>query len=297
MYQRAFLFNGIGPRYDKLLASLTPELTDRYEVLYEKACAHLGLKKDIQRNTGYDAKIAEWLVPFICDRVIYEFIIGKEILPDIGIGYSSGIVSASACFGSIPHEAAWDIVRTHRSMLKLLDEKEIRLGAAIIIGFSYQDLHELLSETFSPDELVIGSGNSRVHSMICGKAEAVNKAIELCTQQGALKTIDLKTGTAFHHKMMAQYSTEYIDYCNRLEYKDPKYPMISVFDQTVLTTAAGIARENQLNVYTQMRWDLALKELERLGVTEFVDISANGSLKKLSRVSRKCKVYTLEDFC
>ena len=38
-----------------------------------------------------------------------------------------------------------------------------------------------------------------------------------------------------------------------------------------------------------------IKELEELGVTEFFDVSANGAVSKFSRVSRKCKIYTLED--
>ena len=39
----------------------------------------------------------------------------------------------------------------------------------------------------------------------------------------------------------------------------------------------------------------AIKELEQLGATEFFDISTNGSLSKLSRVGRKCKIYTFDD--
>ena len=62
-----------------------------------------------------------------------------------------------------------------------------------------------------------------------------------------------------------------------------------------MTTGEQVLRENQLNVYTPIRWDLSLKKLEEMGVTEFFDISANGAVKKFSRVGRKCKIYTLED--
>ncbi|MBQ4466186.1 MAG: ACP S-malonyltransferase [Oscillospiraceae bacterium] len=297
MYNRAFLFNGIGPKYEKLLAKLTPEMTEQYQAYYSKACEHLGLHKDIEKNHGYDAKIAEWLVPFVCDRVIFEKCIAQGILPDIGVGYSSGIVSATACFGSFPYEAAYDIVKTHRSMLIALDEQQVKLDTGIIVGFSYDDLLALLRSQFSEEELVIGSSNSSFHAMISGKAPAVEKAIELCTNEGALKAFRLGTGTAFHHEIMKQYSQEYIQYCHNVTYKDPKYPMLSVFDMSILDTAEKVAHENQINVYTQMRWDLALKELEKLGVKEFIDISANGSLSKLSRVKRGCRIYTFEDVC
>jgi hypothetical protein len=62
-----------------------------------------------------------------------------------------------------------------------------------------------------------------------------------------------------------------------------------------MTTGKQVMTENQLNVYTPIRWDLALNKLEELGVTEFFDVSANGAVSKFSRVSRKCKIYTLED--
>ena len=37
------------------------------------------------------------------------------------------------------------------------------------------------------------------------------------------------------------------------------------------------------------------EELENMGVREFFDVSANGAVSKFSRLSRKCKIYTLED--
>ena len=295
MYNRAFLFNGIGSKPEKLLAQLTPEMTDRYETYRKEAFTRLGLDLDMDKNTGFSAKAAEWMVPFLCDRVVYEYLIGQGITPDIGAGYSSGIVSASACFGSIRHEDAHDIVMTHLSMFRGLQEKGIRLDMGIIIGFHYDELKELLSGRFSSDELIIGSGNSDFHVMISGRAETVEKAIEFCQNEGAIKAFSMGTGTAFHHPLMEQYSTEYISLCQRLAYKEPEYPIISVFDHTVLKTADEVRKENLLNVFTPMRWDLALKNLEKLGVKEFIDVSANGAIKKFSRVGRGCRIYTLED--
>lgn len=295
MYNKAFLFNGIGSSPEKLLAMLTPEMMEKYETYKTEAFTRLGLSTDMEKNTGYSAKAAEWMVPFLCDRVIYEYLTEKGITPDIGAGYSSGIVSACACFGSIRHEDAHDIVMTHLSMFRNLQENGIKLNMGIIIGFPYDDLKELLDSKFSPDELVIGSSNSSFHNMISGKADAVEKAVELCISEGAIKAFTMNTGTAFHHPLMEQHSQEYIGLCRDLDFRDPEYPLVSVFEQKVLKTAEDVRRENMYNVYTQMRWDLTLKKLEELGVKDFIDISANGAVKKFSRVSRKCRFWTLED--
>ncbi|MBQ9894127.1 MAG: ACP S-malonyltransferase [Ruminococcus sp.] len=293
--KRAFLFNAIGSRPEKLLVKLPPELMDRYTHYFDVAFDRLGLNKDIEKNTGYDVKVAEWIVPLLTDRVVFEYYIEKGIIPDIGAGYSSGIVSISACFGSMRHEDAHDLMMSHRSMFRSLKEHGLKLDMGVIIGFSYDDLSELLNGHFTSDELMIGSGNSSFHVMICGKAEAVNKAIELALNEGAIKAFSMGTETAFHNPIIEAYSQEHMEVCRNIQYKDPKYPIISVFDHNIMTTAEEVKRENLLNITTPIRWDIALKKLEESGVKEFFDVSSNGAVHKFSRVSRKCKIYTLED--
>ena len=179
--------------------------------------------------------------------------------------------------------------------MRCLEEHDQKLDMGIVIGFSYSDIEELFADKFSPDELVIGSGNSKFHVMVSGKASAVEKALLLCQNEGAIKAFSFGTGVAYHHPIMKQYSQEYVDFCASTEYSAPTYPILSIFDREVMTTGQQVLRENQLNVYTPIRWDLAVKKLEELGVTEFFDVSANGAVSKFSRVSRKCKIYTLED--
>ena len=295
MYNRAFLFNGIGSKPEKLLVNLPPELMDKYEFYLDSAFGRLGLSKDLEKNSSYDGRVAEWIISLICDRVVFEHYISKGIIPDIGAGYSSGIVSISGCFGCVPHEFAHDIIMMNRATMRCLDEQGEKLDMGIVIGFSYNDIEELISARFSPDVLVIGSGNSKFHVMLSGRTEAVAEALDLCQKEGALKVFSFGTGVAYHHPVMEKYSREYVDFCASTEYRAPDYPMLSIFDREIMTTGQQVMRENQLNVYTPIRWDLALKKLEELGVTEFFDVSPNGAVSKFSRVNRKCKIYTLED--
>ena len=132
--------------------------------------------------------------------------------------------------------------------------------------------------------------------MISGKAEAVRRALELMLAEGAIKAIPFGTGIAYHHPILANYAREYVDFCGSIPYRDPDYPILSAFDNRILTSGQDIMLENQRNVMTPIRWDLALRKLEELGVTAFYDVSANGAVKKFSRLrSRKCKIYTLQD--
>lgn len=295
MYNRAFLFNGIGSKPEKLLVKLPPELMDKYEYYLETAFGRLGLNMDLEKNKAYDGRVAEWIISLICDRVVFEHYIDKGIIPDIGVGYSSGIVSISGCFGSVTHEFAHDIIMMNRATMRCLEKNNEKLDMGIVIGFSYSDIEEMFKDKFSPDEIVIGSGNSRFHVMVSGRADAVERALLLCQNEGAIKAFSFGTGVAYHHPVMKKYSQEYVDFCGSIEYNAPVYPILSIFDREIMTEGRQVMRENQLNVYTPIRWDLAIKKLEELGVTEFFDVSANGAVSKFSRVSRKCKIYTLED--
>lgn len=295
MYNRAFLFNGIGSKPEKLLVKLPPELMDKYEYYLETAFGRLGLNMDLEKNKAYDGRVAEWIISLICDRVVFEHYIDKGIIPDIGVGYSSGIVSISGCFGSVTHEFAHDIIMMNRATMRCLEKNNEKLDMGIVIGFSYSDIEEMFKDKFSPDEIVIGSGNSRFHVMVSGRADAVERALLLCQNEGAIKAFSFGTGIAYHHPVMKKYSQEYVDFCGSIEYNAPVYPILSIFDREIMTEGRQVMRENQLNVYTPIRWDLAIKKLEELGVTEFFDVSANGAVSKFSRVSRKCKIYTLED--
>jgi malonyl CoA-acyl carrier protein transacylase len=297
MYNRAFLFNGIGSKPEKLLVKLPPELMDKYEYYMEAAFGRLGLNKDLEKNKAYDGRVAEWIISLICDRVVYEHYIDMGIIPDIGAGYSSGIVSISGCFGSVPYEFAQDIIMMNRSTMRCLERNNQKLDMGIVIGFSYSDIEEMFRDKFSPDEIIIGSGNSKFHVMVSGRADAVEEALVLCQNEGAIKAFSFGTGVAYHHPIMKQYSQEYVDFCGSIAYSDPEYPILSIFDREIMTKGQQIMKENQLNVYTPIRWDLAVKKLEELGVTEFFDVSANGAVSKFSRVSRICKIYTLEEVC
>ena len=295
MYKRAFLFNGIGSKPEKLLVNLPPELMDRYGFYLDSAFGRLGLSRDLEKNEAHDSRVAEWIISLICDRVIFEHFISMGIIPDIGAGYSSGIVSISGCFGSITHEFAHDIIMMNCATMRCLEENDEKLDMGVIVGFSYNDIEEMFRGRFTEDQLVIGSGNSKFHVMISGRADAVEKALALSKAEGAIKAFSLGTGIAYHNPLMKAFSQKYVDLCGSVQYRAPDYPILSIFSREIMTKGEQVLRENQLNVYTPIRWDLAIKKLEELGVTEFFDISANGAVSKFTRVSRKCKIYTLND--
>ena len=167
-YKTAFLFNGIGSKPEKLLVNLPAVLMERYLTARDEAFSRLGLHTDLERNTPFDRRVAEWLISLLCDRVVFDHYIQQGIVPDIGAGYSSGIVSISACFGSVPDTFAHHIILMNRATMQNLANAGMDLDMGVVIGFGYEDAQQLLFPRFSREELVIGSGNSVFCTMISG---------------------------------------------------------------------------------------------------------------------------------
>lgn len=296
-FKRAFLFNGIGTKPEKLLRAMTPAMVEKYRSYQHDEFVRLGLSENISENASMDKIAAEWLSSLISDRVIFEYYIEKGIIPDIGMGHSSGIVSVSACFGSVSHEFAHEIIMMNRATMRSLEKSGEKQDMGTIIGLSIDDVNELIAENnFSTDDVIVGSANSRICTMISGREETVEKLLLAAQEAGAIKVIPFRIGLAYHHPMIRKHSDEYVQFCGGGEYHDPKYPVLSIFDQRIMTTGADLMLENQINILNPIRWDIALKHLEEMGVTEFFDVSANGAVGKFSRINkRKGRIYTFDE--
>lgn len=296
-FKRAFLFNGIGTKPEKLLRAMTPAMVEKYRSYQHDEFVRLGLSENISENASMDKIAAEWLSSLISDRVIFEYYIEKGIIPDIGMGHSSGIVSVSACFGSVSHEFAHEIIMMNRATMRSLEKSGEKQDMGTIIGLSIDDVNELIAENnFSTDDVIVGSANSRICTMISGREETVEKLLLAAQEAGAIKVIPFRIGLAYHHPMIRKHSDEYVQFCGSGEYNDPKYPVLSIFDQRIMTTGKDLMLENQINILNPIRWDIALKHLEEMGVTEFFDVSANGAVGKFSRINkRKGRIYTFDE--
>jgi malonyl CoA-acyl carrier protein transacylase len=92
--------------------------------------------------------------------------------------------------------------------------------------------------------------------------------------------------------LIAPYCLEYNSFCATGKYNDPDYPIISVYDRRIMTSADDLRQENCINVPSPLRWDLTLCRLEELGVTEFFDMSADCGIKKFSKCEcRSAKIF------
>lgn len=295
-YHQAFLFNGIGSKPERLCQFLSSRDRSRYEIYVHDTFKKYNLCINISENTEVDRLIAGALTSAIADRVVFESYLEKGIVPDIGCGYSSGLTNVCACFSAISFDTSYDIIFCNRKTTRAISQSGNILDMGVIIGMDAASVYDLIQDVGESERVMIGSINSKICVMISGYEEGIVHVLEAAVQEGALKAIQMHTGIAYHTPFIAPYVQTFTDFISNTTYSDPKYPIVSVFTHETMQTAEALHREEQINVITPMQWALAISKMEELGVTDFFDTSADGAVKKFSRLKkRSSKIHTYTD--
>ncbi len=295
MYKKAFLFNGIGSDPYKNFNILSGPMQERALGYLEKTFKELNLDTNINNNSCYDKEVARSIFSSICDRVVFESFIERGIIPDIGAGYSLGLVSCSSCFGAFPFDFSYVSMSKIKNIMINLDNDKTRTGMGTIIGLDVDTVNNLIDSVGERQNASIGSVNSNIFIMITGMEDSIVKILKAANEAGALKTIKLGIDICFHTNALLPYCSEHSSFFTEDKFSDPKFPIISTIDQRIITKNSDLCCENKLSVVRKMRWDLTIDRLEELGVTEFFDMSAYGSVKKFTRCKKKSVIHTYTD--
>lgn len=296
IYKNAFLFNGIGTNHEKLFSEMPSVLSERFYSYQSDIFHRFNLYTDLEKNSPLDKILACWFISDISDRVVSETYIEKGIKADIGAGYSSGLLNTCACFSAFSFDFSYELFYLNKTTIMSAWTNNEKLDMGIIIGMDNDTVREIIHSLDLQKRVVIGSVNSSVCVMISGYADDVQTVLDKSAEEGALKSIRMNQPIAYHNEFIAPYCRQYIDFCSSIEYNDPIVPIISAFDQHMITQKEDLIEENIKNLTSPMRWDLTINKLQELGVTAFYDTSINGAIKKFTRWNkRKSVFYTIHD--
>lgn len=293
MFKKAFLFNGIGAIPENLFSKMPKFLLEKYREYQNDAFKALNLDTVVENNLSFDVMLSKWIISSICDRVIFEYYIENNIIPDIGAGYSLGLINICSCFSVFPYDVADQIIMKNKTTLSLLEKAKMDTDLGVIIGLDYKTVLEIIRNQNKEETVSIGSVNSKICVLITGMRESVVSVLESAIAEGALKAGAMNVHIAYHCSHIAPFCTEYKEFCTQHVFNDPRFPIISAFNQKILTKGDELIHENQINVTSPLRWDLTINKLEDLGVTDFFDMSADSAVKKISRCkNRTSKIHT-----
>ena len=138
--------------------------------------------------------------------------------------------------------------------------------------------------------------NSPDQTVISGATAAVERAMELCKDAGAKRTILLQVSAPFHCALMRPAQERLSPDLEAMAFSDPAFPVIANVDARAITRPAD-ARDCLIRQVTgSVRWVECVQLLISSGVTHFFEIGPGKVLSGLMRqIDRSQAALNIED--
>ena len=279
------MFGGVGSPEIRNLQYLPPSVLDAYKQKMAWVTKMYGFEYGKAEYSEREQRLVDWASCAVCNGVAFETLMQAGITPDYAMGYSMGLDNLCCCLGVFEKDIVYYNLRYCEEEAALAREKNEYFDVATIVGMGQEEVLQCIEKAQIGNAATIGSVNSEVSIMVSGYADAVEKLLEVCLEEGALKAKSLHTGTAFHYAGY-QYCKKTKDMLSTIEVKDSPIPIMSAYSQQLLQDGNMLRDETIANFNSSMNWKKSLEALENLGVTQFYDLSPDGMLRKISRLTQ-----------
>ncbi|MDP3038648.1 MAG: ACP S-malonyltransferase [Deltaproteobacteria bacterium] len=221
-----------------------------------------------------------------------EQISKSNLTPRLAAGFSLGIFSALVAAGSLSFEQGLEGVRIAAE--KMSEEGRFYQGAmAAIIGLSEGEVQAVCQEV---TRVFVASINSSHQVVISGEEEAVEKAIQLCVQRGALLAKRLPIGWAIHTPLMERASRAFAQEIKDWQIRPPRFPVLSHLRAEFLKTPEEIKQELSAQFSQPNCWHKVLLRMAEEGIDTFIEVGPGNVLSQMVRwVSRSALTLTAEE--
>lgn len=283
----AYVFPGQGAQFP----GMGKELYDNYPLakqLFEQANEILGFRITNIMFEGTEEELRQTKVTqpaIFLHSVVLAKLLGDAFQPNMAAGHSLGEFSALVACGSMNFADGLQLVSKRALAMQKACELQQSTMAAVL-GLEDAIVEEVCAGI--SDEIVVPANyNCPGQLVISGTMSGVEKASEALRAAGALKTVPLSVGGAFHSPLMEPARIELEAAIRATAFKAPICPIY----QNV--TAKGVSNpdEIQQNLIDQLtgavRWTQTMQQMIADGASSFTEVGPGkvlqGLLKKVDR--------------
>jgi len=216
---------------------------------------------------------------------------GKLPEPAFVAGHSLGEYTALAVAGVFDFPTA---VKLARERGRLMHEAgQLAEGAmAAVLGLDEEKIAAICKETGT----VMANLNCPGQIVISGPADAIARAIELCTAAGARRAVLLQVSGAFHSPLMKPAVDGMMQYLDATDFKDPAIPVVANCTGAPVTDGVAIKKELIDQLTSPVQWIKTIEYMAARGVDTIYEIGPGKVLTGLiGRISKNIKTVNIGD--
>jgi [acyl-carrier-protein] S-malonyltransferase len=214
--------------------------------------------------------------------------------PDGAAGHSLGEFSAFLCAGSIRFEDAVFLV--HKRGCYMQEAVPPGLGAmAALMGADIGEIRRAIEAVNGENRTVsagsvrpvvgIANWNSASQVVISGEKRAVEAAVSRITTG---RSVFLPVSAPFHSELMRPAEERLETDLDRVEFRDPRFPVINNVEAREITTGIGAREGLKKQVSRPVLWHATMEKLlGDKGLTRFTEIGTGKVLAGLLRKTAK----------
>ncbi|WP_185651336.1 ACP S-malonyltransferase [Clostridium sp. DJ247] len=284
--KHAFMFQGVGAEYQRLLHLLDEEqkeiLSHYCSIVYKELELDLWNYLFNSSETKYNKMFNDWIAIYTCDYIVYHIYTNFNIKPEMFMGYSMGLITAMACGKSISFEAGLHMLLNIYEYPQCVTRQEEAM--AVIVGMTCNNVEKIIQENGLKDYVEIASENNEYCIIIAGIKSGIDKVMTIAKNEGALKVRGISAPYAFHSSHASKGIERYIDFVEKLQVSDCMTPIISSFDQNIIQNSSDLKKELVRNMAGRMYWKTSIEKVAGMGINSFVEVSLDDSITKFSKL-------------
>ena len=214
-------------------------------------------------------------------------------------GHSLGEYSALAAAGTFAlTDTARLLKRRGQAMQRAVPVGEGAMAA--VLGLEVTDIAEIVETAAGDDEVcALANDNAPGQVVISGHSGAIARAIELCSECGAKRSIELPVSAPFHCALMAPAADEMREALAEVAMGDPTVPLVANVTAAPVNAAHEIKGLLVEQVTAMVRWRETVLSLRSAGVDSIIELGAgrvlSGLVRRIDREIATASVHTPDD--
>ncbi|MDE2759560.1 MAG: ACP S-malonyltransferase [Paracoccaceae bacterium] len=204
-------------------------------------------------------------------------------------GHSLGEYSALCAAGAISLEDTARLLRLRgEAMQEAVKVGEGKMAAILGLEVSVvKEIAELASELGVCD---IANDNDPKQIVVSGSIESVNRAMEMATEKGARRVVELTVSAPFHCQLMNPAAERMKEALEKTEIKNPSVPIIANVTAESVVKSDEIRSNLVKQVTATVRWHESIKHLSQKQIINAFELGSGNVLTGLvRRIDRNIK--------